>query len=166
MSRRRVKLQNMLTKLLGVARFSISAVSSISTMKVLRSLKRSSFAPTLEKSLSTIPMTAESAGTKDPVCARIAVNAVCRSKVDFPAIFGPVMTCTKDSGVKCTEFGVKILCISKSPCSTVGCLPLTTLYMGLGAYKVQTSASSVRKPTSPPELDKHSSFRQLGMQTG
>ncbi len=80
------------TKLFGVARRKISLASSISTMNVLRSRKRSSLAPTREKTRSMIPISAESAGTKDPVCARMAISAVCRSNVDFPAMLGPVMT--------------------------------------------------------------------------
>lgn len=81
----------MLTKLLDVACLRISAVSSISTINVLRSRKRSSLAPILENNRSMIPIVALSAGTNEPVCASIAISAVCRSKVDFPAMFGPVM---------------------------------------------------------------------------
>ena len=73
-----------------------------------------------------IPISAESAGTNDPVCARMAISAVCRSKVDFPAMLGPVMTCRCDSGVKVTVFGVKPLPEVRRPSSTVGWRPLTT----------------------------------------
>ena len=34
---------------------------------------------------------AESAGTYEPTCARIAISAACRKYVDFPPILGPVM---------------------------------------------------------------------------
>lgn len=79
------------TRLLSVAFRSISAVSCISTMKVLLSLNKSSFAPILEKILSTIPIVALSAGTKDPTCARTAIRALCRSTLDLPLMLGPVI---------------------------------------------------------------------------
>lgn len=108
------------TRLFGVARRRISAVSSISTMNVLLSLNKSSFAPTLENNLSTIPMTACSAGTNDPVCARIAIRAVWRKSVDLPAMFGPVMICRREEGVNETVLGVKTRPALMRPSSTVG----------------------------------------------
>ena len=74
----------------GPAWFRIAAVSTISTMKVERPRARSSAAPTREKSASTTPICAAFAGTKLPACARIAISAFWRRKVDFPAMFGPV----------------------------------------------------------------------------
>ena len=64
------------------------------SLKVLRSLKRSSFAPTRLKTLSTIPTLASSAGTKLPDWARIEIKAFCRRNVDLPPIFGPVISWT------------------------------------------------------------------------
>ena len=48
-------------------------------------------APTLEKILSTNPISAFSAGTNKPVCANIIIIAFCLKNVDFPAILGPVI---------------------------------------------------------------------------
>ena len=50
-----------------------------------------SLAPTRVKILSTRPMCALSAGTKHPICAIRVMRAVCRSKADLPAMFGPVI---------------------------------------------------------------------------
>ena len=112
-----------------MARFRISAVSSISTIKVLLSLNRSSLAPILENSLSTIPIVAAPAGTKEPICARMAIRAVCRRKVDFPAMFGPVMTCILPASEWSeTELGVKTRPHIKRPTSTDGCRPLVISY--------------------------------------
>ena len=123
------KKKTELTRLLSVARFRISAVSSISTIKVLLSLNRSSLAPILENNLSTIPIVAASAGTKEPICARMAIRAVCRRKVDFPAMFGPVMTCILPASEWSeTELGVKTRPHVKRPTSTEGCRPLVISY--------------------------------------
>jgi len=46
---------------------------------------------TLVKILSTTPILAESAGTKEPICAIIVINATCLIYVDLPAILGPVI---------------------------------------------------------------------------
>lgn len=97
-------------------------------MKVLRSRKRSSLAPILENSLSTTPIFAESAGTKDPTCAKMTVSAVCRSSVDFPAIFGPVIMCIFEESDISTEFGTNWRPEARSPISTVGWRPLTMTY--------------------------------------
>lgn len=61
-----------------------NAYSTISNMKVLLSLNKSSLAPILLNTLSTIPISAASAGTKLPHCARIQMTAVCLRRVDFP----------------------------------------------------------------------------------
>ena len=74
----------------AVAWFRIAAVSTISTMKVERPRARSSAAPTRLKSRSTTPMCARSAGTKEPIWARIAMSAFWRRKVLLPAMLGPV----------------------------------------------------------------------------
>ncbi|MNY33865.1 hypothetical protein D3C86_1681640 [compost metagenome] len=68
----------------------MAAVSTISTMKVERPRARSSDAPTRENSRSTTPIWAASAGTKEPICARMVISAFWRRKVDLPPMFGPV----------------------------------------------------------------------------
>ena len=68
----------------------MAAVSTISTMKVERPWAMSSEAPTREKTRSMTPMRALSAGTKLPICARMAISAFWRRKVDLPPMFGPV----------------------------------------------------------------------------
>ena len=52
-------------------------------------------APTRVKMLSTMPIRALSAGTKEPICAIREIRAVCLSRADLPLILGPVtmMTC-------------------------------------------------------------------------
>ena len=59
-------------------------------MKVERPRARSSAAPTRENSLSTTPMCALAAGTKQPIWAITAISAFWRRKVDLPAMLGPV----------------------------------------------------------------------------
>ncbi len=46
---------------------------------------------TLVKILSTTPILADEAGTKEPICAIRVIRATCLIYVDFPAIFGPVI---------------------------------------------------------------------------
>jgi hypothetical protein len=58
--------------------FKITAVSVISTMNVDRPRARLSDAPIRVKTRSTIGSSAESAGTNDPICARIEISAACR----------------------------------------------------------------------------------------
>lgn len=99
------------------------AVSNISTMNVLRSLNRSSLAPTLEKTLSTMLSFANFAGTKLPVCARIVINATCRKYVDLPAMLGPVIMCNRDESFMEREFEVKLRPDAKRLTSTVGWRP-------------------------------------------
>src|SRR6202012_4197525 len=72
------------------ARRSTFAVSFISTMNVLSPRARLSLAPTRVSTRSTTPMCAFLAGTKEPICAKITVNATCRINVDLPAMLGPV----------------------------------------------------------------------------
>lgn len=55
-------------------------------MKVERPRARSSEAPTRLNSRSTTPICADPAGTKEPICARIAISAFWRRKVDYPHI--------------------------------------------------------------------------------
>ena len=68
----------------------IVAVSSISTMNVDSPLEILSDAPTRVKILSIMPISADSAGTKQPVCARSTIRAVCLRSALLPAMFGPV----------------------------------------------------------------------------
>ncbi len=65
-------------KLRGVAVLRITAVSVISTMKVERPRARLSDAPMRVKMRSINGRLADSAGTNDPICARIAISAACR----------------------------------------------------------------------------------------
>jgi hypothetical protein len=58
-----------------VARLRIAAVSTISTMNVERPWAMSSEAPTRENTRSTTPIWALAAGTKLPICARMAIRA-------------------------------------------------------------------------------------------
>ena len=37
-------------------------------------------------------MRADLAGTKEPICARMAISAFCRRKVDLPSMLGPVIS--------------------------------------------------------------------------
>ena len=60
-------------------------------MKVDSPLDKLSEAPTRVNTLSTKPILAESAGTKEPIWANKTIKAVCRKSADFPAILGPVI---------------------------------------------------------------------------
>jgi uncharacterized membrane protein len=66
------------TRLSRVALFRMLAVSVISTMNVERPPARSSAAPMRVKIRSSGPITRDSAGTKLPMCARIAISAAWR----------------------------------------------------------------------------------------
>ena len=66
------------------------AVSSISTIKVDSPREILSVAPTRVKILSSQPMLASRAGTKEPAWAISTMSAVWRSRADLPAILGPV----------------------------------------------------------------------------
>ena len=81
-------------------------VSSISTIKVDSPREMLSVAPTRVKILSKYPIRTESAGTNDPTCAISTINAVCRRRADFPAMFGPVriIIWVADES-RCTSFG-------------------------------------------------------------
>ena len=65
-------------KLRGVAVLRMTAVSVISTMKVERPRERLSEAPMRVKMRSMTGRAADSAGTKEPVWARMAMSAACR----------------------------------------------------------------------------------------
>ena len=67
------------------------AVSFISTIKVDSPIEILSEAPTRVKILSTKPISALSAGTKQPICAIKTIKAVCLKIADLPDIFGPVI---------------------------------------------------------------------------
>ena len=82
------------------------AVSVISTMKVDWPIARLSEAPTREKMRSHRPRRAEAAGTKEPICARMQMSAACRSTVDLPAMFGPVMRSTRPSSPMARSLGM------------------------------------------------------------
>ena len=102
----------------GPARLRMAAVSIISTMKVERPRARSSEAPTRLNSRSTTPMRADAAGTGSPAWARITASAVCRRKVDLPAMFGPVSSITRRSGERSQPFGVKAWARGSAACTT------------------------------------------------
>jgi hypothetical protein len=65
-------------RLREVAVFRITAVSVISTMNVERPRARLSAAPMRVKTRSTMGTSADSAGTNEPICARIDSSAACR----------------------------------------------------------------------------------------
>ena len=104
------------------ALFKIDAVSNISTINVDCPIPMLSEAPTRENILSIMPILASAAGTNNPVCAKIAIRAFCLKKVDFPAIFGPVIshTCLL---FKLQSFGIKSLLVMFCKYSITGCLP-------------------------------------------
>ena len=64
------------TRLRGVALRRMLAVSIISTMKVEMPRERRSLAPTRVKMRSTTPMWADSAGTKEPICAMSTMSPI------------------------------------------------------------------------------------------
>ena len=74
----------------SLAWFKIVAVSTISTIKVDRPRAKSSAAPTRLNNRSSVPIWALAAGTNEPICAKRAIKAFCRRKVDLPAMLGPV----------------------------------------------------------------------------
>ena len=78
-------------KLFWLKLFKILAVSFISTIKVDSPIEILSDAPTRVKILSTKPISALSAGTKQPICAIKTIKAVCLKIADLPDIFGPVI---------------------------------------------------------------------------
>ena len=69
-------ISSRIRRLLDVAFRKIFATSFISTMNVDCPLARSSDAPTRVKILSTMPMLALLAGTKQPICAISTISAV------------------------------------------------------------------------------------------
>ena len=71
--------------------FKMLADSNISTIKVDSPCEILSEAPTREKILSTNPILADLAGTKQPICAINTISAVCRKIADLPDMLGPVM---------------------------------------------------------------------------
>ena len=56
-----------------------------------------------------MPICAASAGTKAPICARIAISAFWRRNVDLPAMFGPVTSQSRPmpSGDRSQSLGTK-----------------------------------------------------------
>ena len=79
--------------------FRMLADSSISTIKVDSPCEILSEAPTRVKILSTTPILASLAGTKQPIWAISTISAVWRRMADLPDILGPViiMTCCDES---------------------------------------------------------------------
>ena len=116
----------------------MAAVSTISTMKVERPRARSSAAPTRENRRSTIPICADSAGTKLPICARMAISAFCRRNVDLPAMLGPVTSHIRPAspprkvaivrhegaGVFCSQAPLRPPDGARARCERRGCHPL------------------------------------------
>ena len=105
-----------------VAFFKMWLTSVISSINVLCPDEISSDAPTLVKILSTIPILADFAGTKLPICAIRVISATCRIYVDLPAIFGPVIIIIRSSSLfKRVSFGTNIEFFDIF--STTGCRP-------------------------------------------
>ena len=68
-----------------------------------------------------MPMRADEAGTKLPMCAISAISPTCRRIVDLPAMFGPVRMITRASLTSDTSFGMNF---SRGIIrSTTGCRP-------------------------------------------
>src|SRR5690554_7566712 len=65
--------------------------SEIYTLSLHDALPILSDAPTRVNILSTNPILAESAGTKEPICAMRTIRAVCLRSADLPDMFGPVI---------------------------------------------------------------------------
>ncbi len=121
-------ISSRMTRLRGVALFRMLAVSVISTMNVLWPRLSSSVAPTRANRRSTTPIRALLAGTKLPICARIAIRATWRMYVLLPAMFGPVIRTIEASGPSRASLG------TKSPAgiraSRTGCRPASTSRTG------------------------------------
>ena len=85
---------------------------------------KSSAAPILVNILSTIQISALLAGTNEPICASIVINATCIIYVDLPDILGPVITemvFSSLSNIQSFSINFSFLSIF----STIGCLPST-----------------------------------------
>src|SRR3981189_1278919 len=68
-----------------------------------------------------MPILADRAGTKAPICARIAISAFCRRKVLLPAMLGPVTSQIRSSP-RAQSLATKAP-LPASAASTVGCRP-------------------------------------------
>ena len=108
----------------------IFAVSFISTIKVEFPRANSSPAPTLEKIRSTKLNLQAFAGTAEPTWAIRVIKATCLIKVDFPAIFGPVINAICSSSAESLQSLGTNACVPASPrlsffntASTTGCRP-------------------------------------------
>ena len=115
-------ISSRIKRLLAVAFLKILATSVISTINVDCPDARSSDAPTLVKILSTIPMSADNAGTNEPTCAINTISAVCLIYVDLPAMLGPVIIDTLLAALSryvSLATNISLLIIF----STTGCLP-------------------------------------------
>ena len=71
-------ISSKMIRLFWVAFFRMSATSAISIIKVDWPADKSSEAPTRVKMLSTMPISATAAGTKQPIWAMMVMMAVCR----------------------------------------------------------------------------------------
>ena len=111
-------ISSRITRLSSVAPRRIFETSVISTIKVLCPVPRSSEAPTRVKIRSQIPILAESAGTKEPICAISTISAVWRIYVDFPAMFGPVSSISRFS--RSISVSLEIKWARPVICSTTG----------------------------------------------
>ncbi len=109
-----------------VAWFRMAAVSSISTMNVLRPAARSSDAPMRLNSLSTTPIRARAAGTKDPTWAISTMTATCRRKVDLPAMLGPVSSQSRFVPPIRQSLATKAWPSASRSASATGCRPSRT----------------------------------------
>ena len=106
----------------GVALLSMFAVSCISTRNVDLPRARSSPAPMRVNTRSSTPIRIDDAGTNEPICAITAIVATWRMYVDFPAMFGPVMSIIWSVVVlRNAEFGTNGS--ASGSCSIIGCLP-------------------------------------------
>ena len=120
-------------------------------MKVDWSRKRLSAEPTLVKIWSTSPISACSAGTKEPTCASMDIKAFCRRNVLFPAMFGPVISHIRSFSPIRQSLLTKALPCSSKPKVTVGCLPPIILWFRLRLMTGRTNfCSSARIAKEQP----------------
>gem|GEM_PF-4878819 len=127
-------ISSRMTKDRGPAWLRMVAVSTISTMKVERPRARSSAAPTRLNRRSMTPITAFSAGTKAPICARMAMSAFWRKSVLLPAMLGPVKSHMRRS-LSAQSLAMKggLSGSASSAISTTGWRPRTTQKLRLSS---------------------------------
>ncbi len=111
-----------MSRLDEVAFLSMSETSVISTMNVDIPADRSSEAPILVNTMSTMPTVADFAGTKEPICAMSTISAVCRYYLDYRRCWRPVMIRARKSSLsRCVSLGTKRASVCMS--STTGWRP-------------------------------------------